>query len=218
MIDLILNDKKYEFPERWAELTLGKYQDAMLLVNIEDKVDLTVKLLATLAGIPENELLDLPFTAFNKIKGVVDTLLKLKEDKLVFIQTIDGVEYGMFNKISELTAREFFDLDILVNDNDNVVQNLHLIMGILYRKIIKKNKDGTYEIEKYDSDLLMDRAELFKNKMTCDVVFAALSFSIALVASFTQYTKDYSEAEVVKKRREHESNKKNPSKKDGAGN
>lgn len=219
MIDLILNEKKYEFPERWDELTLGKYQAAMLLANIEDKMDLTIKLLSVISGINEEELLDLPYTSFNKLKGIVDSLLKLKEDKIKLTLTIDGVEYGMFQEISNILTREFLDLDTLVNDTDNAIQNLHIIMGILYRKIIKKNKKG-YTLEKYDSDLLMDRANLFKEKMTCDVVFAALSFSLALVTSFTQYTKDYSEVEVAKQRESHESNKNkaNPSKKDGAGN
>lgn len=217
MIDLVLKGKKYPFPERWNELTLGKYQDAMKLVDIQDKEDLTIKLLSVISGINEDEILDLPYTSFNTIKRVVDTLLKLKEDKIKTIITIDDVEYGMFMEISEITAREFVDLDTLVNDEDNVISNLHLIMGILYRKIIKKNKDGTYEIEKYDSDFLINRANLFKEKMTCDVIFAALSFSLALVGAFTEYIKDYSVEGVAKQREKHESNNKKPSKKDGDG-
>lgn len=86
---------------------------------------------------------------------------------------IDDIQYGLvdFNK---LTVGEFADLEsILAEPNGN--DKLHLLLAIVYRPIIKWNRNK-YEIEKYDSISLEERSEIFKNKLSVSVGFGASLF------------------------------------------
>lgn len=188
MIDIKLKEKTFEFPEKWNELPLFKYQDAMSLINETNEIDKNVKLLSLISDINEEDLLDLPVSEFLKINTIVNSLLLLKQDEVKFDITIEGIKYKMLTEISKMTTAEFIDLDSIVKDTDNTIQNLHIVMAILYRPINKKG-----DIEKYDSSTVLERAELFRNKMMCDVVLSAVLFSSALVQSFKESIKDYSD-------------------------
>ena len=55
-----------------------------------------------------------------------------------------------------------------------MMHNLHILLAILYRPKVNG------KIEKYNSDTLMERAELFNKKMTCNYAISAMVFSLAL--------------------------------------
>lgn len=56
----------------------------------------------------------------------------------------DGVKYGFIPNFSEISTGELIDLDTLLID-----KNFEGIASILYRPIIKEDKDGKYTIEEY---------------------------------------------------------------------
>lgn len=225
MIKIELNNKIYFFPEKWEELILGKYQDAMSIASDMDEIGKTIELLSIISNIPKEELGDLPYTKYKVLNNIIANLLNLRQTEPKFIIEIDGIKYGMMHKISELTTAEFLDLDALVNDVENTIGNLHMIMAILYRPIIsRKNNEKKlkYEIDKYNTKTLEERAELFKEKLTCDIVFSALLFSHALDQSCIDHMKVYSEQVLLEEKEElkklkMESNNKNPSKQGGDG-
>ena len=70
-----------------------------------------------------------------------------------------------------------------------MIQNLHVLMAILYRPIVKSNHDK-YEIEKYSSSTVFDRADIFKEKMTVDIVLSALAFQTAQLQAFIEHIGD----------------------------
>ena len=104
--------------------------------------------------------------------GQLQALTKLEGSELNYIelqkQTIElltGVERATID-LFKLT-----DLDTLCKDfNDN----LHLIMAVLYRKVVLE-KHGKYNIEPYDGEV-EERARLFKKKLPANVVNGALVF------------------------------------------
>jgi hypothetical protein len=196
MITIKLKDKEYDFPEHWNELKLGTYQDAMSLINIEDDIDKTVKLLSVISKIPEDDLLDLHATSFIQLNGIVASLLNMKAGEPKLIVEIQGVKYSLMTRISDIKTAEFIDLDTLISDTENTIINLHTILAVLYRPIISENDYG-YIIEDYDSSKVEARAELFKQHMTCDVVFSALSFSLAFVQIYTEVIRDCLEQEAL---------------------
>ena len=97
--------------------------------------------------------------------------LSKRSDTLTQFVTIDDVKYGFHPNLSEISTGEFADLDTLCKDfNDN----LHLIMAVLYRKVVLE-KHGKYNIEPYDGEV-EERARLFKKKLPANVVNGALVF------------------------------------------
>jgi len=89
-----------------------------------------------------------------------------------------------------MSTCEFVDLDTLLRDDDRKIDMLHYIMAILYRPVDKKGR-----IAKYTQEGLKERAELFKEKMTCDYVLSAMLFSVALGQTCIEHTQVYSQPE-----------------------
>lgn len=200
MIALKLRDKQYYWPTDWSELPLGKYQSAMELISNDDKMDTNIKLLCLISGIPEEDILDLPYTTYNQIQQLVGELLNLKQGDVQLSIKINDIEYAINQRISDYTTGEFIDLDTLVTDQENVVFNLHTIMAILYRKVIGTDKRGKYT-EPYNWKTVEERAILFQEKMPCDIVFSALFFSTALEVAYLETIAGFS-AEQTKEKRE----------------
>ena len=74
-----------------------------------------------------------------------------------FIQRfeLDGIEYGFIPNLDTITAAEWIDIDTYQKDDDNI----HRLLSILYRPIVKKKtifnffgllSDENYTIEKYN--------------------------------------------------------------------
>lgn len=78
----------------------------------------------------------------SKVNIVV--LLISKEFELITKFESDGVKYGFIPNFSEITTGELIDLDNLLQD-----KNFEGIASILYRPIVKEDKNGKYEIEEY---------------------------------------------------------------------
>ena len=62
--------------------------------------------------------------------------------------TLNGVEFGFIPNLDEMSAGEYIDLTSTGVSADN----LHKIMGILFRPIVKEDRHGHYKIEKYKAD------------------------------------------------------------------
>ncbi len=112
---------------------------------------------------------------------------------------IDGVLYG-FNPVSKLSVGEHMDLERLAKDTE---ANMEEIMAILYRPITNHSFNGVkwnvvktfkigfgevenlfkyYQIEKYDSSVRAERAEIMKN-IPVSFALGAMSFFLVLASS-----------------------------------
>lgn len=119
----------------------------------------------------------------------MDTLLAAENHKVEFLATaifsmvprppynlidrfeLDGVHYGYIPSYKEMSFGEFADLDTLLTKKpEEIMDYLHIITAIMYRPIVSEKKKHNFKIEKYDSDKMIERAELFKEKL--DVKFA----------------------------------------------
>lgn len=101
------------------------------------------------------------------IKKLVDTEPKRINFKKTF--SFYGQEYGFIPNLSRISTGEYIDLE---NYCKEPIENLHIIMSILYRPItFQRNK--RYTIESYDPDQFKE--ELFKDcKM--DIALNSLGF------------------------------------------
>lgn len=175
MLEIITKDKTYYFPQTFSELTLGKFQEAMK-IEVDDELDASAKLISVLSDIPIGILEDMEFTEFKKLRNACNFLYENTNESQnpIPVLEIKGIKYKLANEISKMTTAEYIDLDSFIKDSVSVVDNLHLVMGIMYRPI-----DNKGNIEKYKSDRLEERANLFKEHMTVDYALAALNFSLA---------------------------------------
>lgn len=84
----------------------------------------------------------------------MEKLNKALAEKPRFIQrfTLNNVEYGFIPNLDNITAAEWIDIDNYQSDDDNI----HKLLSILYRPVIKKFnlfgllKNEKYSIEKYN--------------------------------------------------------------------
>ena len=187
MVKIKIGDKSYDFPETFSELKLGRWIKANSLATGEsDDITKNVALVSAIAGIPEDDLLDLPVTEFVKIQELATALADLKPGKPSFELEIAGIKYGLATEISKMSTAEYIDLDTIVTDKESLSSNLATVMAILYRPL---GKDG--KPERYRSQDVEARAAIFYDEMPCSAVFSALSFSYAVAQASLDSGKDY---------------------------
>jgi len=112
---------------------------------------------------------------------------------------INGVLYG-FNPVSKMTIGEYMDIERLAKDTE---ANMEEIMAILYRPITRHSFNGIkwnvvksfkigfgevenlfkyYQIEKYDSNIRAERADIMKD-IPVSFALGAFSFFLVLASS-----------------------------------
>ena len=172
MYKIEIEEKSYEIPSDWSEVSLKDMMDIESVVSDDDTTDLikTIKLISKLSGISIDTLYDcdiddIKLFDFNWVAEPIDKTL----DKFV---EIDGVKYGIVNNIKKLKLGEYADLDYYIKD---ILKNLHLIAAVLIRPVIKEDGDY-YEIEKYNTDTSKIRADLFYNKMKVSQILGITDF------------------------------------------
>jgi hypothetical protein len=164
--------------------------------NNNDKM---VDFISYLSGINTEEIKQLQP---QEIQDTYITILETFKDidaKFYPVIEIDGVLYG-FNPISKITVGEYMDIERLAKDTE---ANMEEIMAILYRPIVKHSFGGIkwnvvktfkigfgevenlfkyYQVEKYDSALRAERAEIMKH-IPVSFAMGAMSFFLVLASS-----------------------------------
>jgi len=162
---------KLLIPTDLSEITLGQLQSLTKLeVSGLNELELqkrTIELLTTASRLTIDQI------KLNDLNEIYNKLLGLtrENESLHKFTTINNIKYGFHPNLFEMSTGEFADLDTLCKDlNDN----LHLIIAILYRPVIKEAQ-GKYSIESYDGELEA-RSRIFKKNMKANVVNSALIF------------------------------------------
>ncbi len=183
MIKIEHDGTVFNVPTSWKEVTLEQFQQ-IEDIELAESLDKDVAFLSVLTGMTSVQVRNIPAIEFDSLKVIYDFMRNVAPSntpKLLF--TFEGIEYGFRNDVTKMSTGEYIDCDTLAS-SENSIQQLHLIMAIMYRPVIEKgdlNKDPTdYVIEKYNSDSLEKRGKIFK-KMTLDIVLSAMVFSQALV-------------------------------------
>ncbi len=167
-VKLLKGKKKLNFniPENWNELNLGRYMRIMKVLQSKEKlheIEKIVRILNCISDIPKRELYGLDLKSIGKLgKHLTKFLSTEPNDELKHFIKIEGVEYGFHPKLVDMSLGEFVDLETYMN---NINDNLHLILSILYRPVTAK-KNEKYRIEDYEPN--RERADLFKKHLTVD--------------------------------------------------
>ena len=182
MIEIQLNDRVVKVQ---PEITIEQFQ------RLKHKEELykssPADLLSMLLSVPANELKDLPLNQMEFVQSylmsqMTETSLK---DELYNVFTYDGVEYGLENDWSKLAWGAWMDMEVF--SAENIEENIHLLMAILYRPIIEK-KNGKYKIAPYKADEIEDRAYEFR-QLPVKYWFGASSFFFLTATIYTSNIK-----------------------------
>tara|TARA_R100001594_G_scaffold14170_1_gene30155 strand:+ start:168 stop:755 length:588 start_codon:yes stop_codon:yes gene_type:complete len=182
-----MKEVKLIIPNKWSDITIGTYQE---YVKIQEgrgsEKNKVVKSLALLCGtspfvvkkMAYADLLDI----MNIIKGMIDTEPEKEEFKKTFF--FNNEEYGFCPNLSKLSTGEYIDLEAYCK---KPIENLHIIMSILYRKITNK-VNNRYAIEPYNPDEFKE--ELFKD-CPMDIALNSLGFFLTLGERLAKITHHY---------------------------
>lgn len=183
MIDIQLNDRVVKVQ---PEITIEQFQ------RLKAKEDLyktsPPDLLSMLLNVPVNELKELPLNQMEFVQSYLMSQMTESslKDELYNVFTYDGVEYGLENDWGKLAWGAWMDMEVF--SSENIEENIHLIMAILYRPVIEK-KHGKYKISPYKADEIEDRAYLFR-QLPVKYWFGASSFFFLTATIYTSNIKN----------------------------
>lgn len=148
-------------PTNWNDITIGMYQKFQKVVSSKKMTteEKNVRIVSILCGIKAETLINI---RHSDIRSVVKSIMKLVDDKPNTDKLVKRVKfnekvYGFIPNIKEISMGEYVDIETLCK---NASKNLHKIMAILYRPIIKDTK-SRYSIEPYVQDEYVN--DEFKN-------------------------------------------------------
>lgn len=193
MIDLEYSGKIYKLPTKFSEITLDKYMEIIDIQKVDKPVDKLVYMLSILSGLSVEQIKSISMDQIGAINNHLTFIFKSGAHLLIDQIKIDGKWYGFNKRINDISFGEYIDLEQF-SSGEGTEKNLHILMAILYRPLKQKKKSSTlnnfignyiykkekivkdYEIEGYEPEKVIERAELFKKKMTVDVVLGAMFF------------------------------------------
>ena len=140
--------RRVAVPSDWNGITIKMYQEfeKVKSENLEED-EFNKRVLSVICGL-DRELMDR--MEVKSLKKIFKTLSFLNKEmpkgkELVKKVEWNGKKYGFIPNLSEITMGEYVDIeDYCKNGQDN----LHKIMSILYRPIVKETKTR-YDIEPY---------------------------------------------------------------------
>ena len=136
-----MKEDKLTIPDKWSDITIETYQKYVEIQEGKgsDKNKI-VKSLALLCNTTPFVVKKMAYKDLLEIMGIIKKMIDTEPDKEEFRKTFmfKKEEYGFCPNLSKITTGEYIDLETYCKDP---IDNLHIIMSILYRKInFKRNK------------------------------------------------------------------------------
>lgn len=183
---------KLILPEHIGEITLEQFQKYNLLLENQGYTDIEF----------ENKKISI----FTKLDEKSCELLTQKDRKEI-IEIIDnsmnhsieftnkfefnGKKYGFIPNLDNISGFEFADLTTAGMD----VQNLHVVMAVLFRPIVNEDKFGNYQIEPYNGT---QSSEESMKQLPLHLVNGALFFFLNLAKELRIHTLKSTQEELKK--------------------
>lgn len=154
MLKININDKEYDLPEKWKEISMKTYCHLFYkLQETNDKMDETEKTLITirneakiisrLLGENDDYIMSLPIDVFNKLRTKIQFLYEINDflNSKIFYLNIDGKRYFL-PAPNEMSLRQYIDADMIMKE-ENENQFIELLACLL----LPVGKDGKYEYD-----------------------------------------------------------------------
>ena len=165
------NEVKIMLPENISDITLEQYQQFEELKKVGESLGnqrYAEKLIAIFTDLKKQQIKKLVFSDYELIVAqIVDALNQDVEFQQRFMH--EGVEYGMIPNLDEISMGEYVDL----KEHGSDIENMHKVMAILFRPVVKSDSFDNYKIEKYEGTKGRD---LVMRRLPMNIVQGALVF------------------------------------------
>jgi len=186
-----MKEVKLTIPDNWSDITIDTYQK---YVKIQEgkgtEKNKVIKSLALLCNTTPFVVKKMAYSDLLEIMGIIkkmiDTEPKTEDFQKVF--KFNKIEYGFVPNLSKLSTGEYIDLEAYCK---NPIDNLHIIMSILYRVVTFKRGER-YAIESYDPDQFKE--ELFK-ECPMNIALSSLGFFLTLGSVLARTSQRYLKAQ-----------------------
>lgn len=192
-----MKEVKLTIPDKWSDITIETYQKYVKIqegTGTEKKK--TVSSLALLCGTSPFVIKKMAYKDLLEIMGIIKKLIDTEPDKGEFKKRFKfkSEEYGFCPNLSAISTGEYIDLETYCK---NPIENLHIIMSILYRPI-SFERGERYAIENYNPDQFKE--ELFKD-CPMDIALNSLGFFLTLGSVLAKTSHNYLKAQEMKQQR-----------------
>ena len=189
-----MKEVKLTIPDNWADITIGTYQKYVEIQQSKgSEKNKIVKSLALLCNTSPFVVKKMAYKDLLEIMAIIKNMIDTEPNKEQFRKVFEfkDEEYGFCPNLSNISTGEYIDLESYCKEP---IENLHIIMSILYRKItFKRNK--RYAIEEYNPDEFKE--ELFKD-CPMDIALGSLGFFLTLGEELAKISHSYLQAQKVK--------------------
>ena len=186
-----MKEVKLTIPDNWSDITIDTYQKYVKIQESKgSEKNKVIKSLALLCNTTPFVVKKMAYSDLLEIMGIIkkmiDTEPKKEDFKKVF--KFNKIEYGFVPNLSKLSTGEYIDLEAYCK---NPIDNLHIIMSILYRVVTFKRGER-YAIESYDPDQFKE--ELFK-ECPMNIALSSLGFFLTLGSVLAKTSQRYLKAQ-----------------------
>jgi len=192
-----MKEVKLSIPSEWCDITIGTYQEYVKIQESKgSEKNKVIRSLALLCNVSPFIIKKMAYVDLLEIMNIIKTMIDAEPKKEDFkkIFTFSDIEFGFVPNLNKLTTGEYIDLESYCK---NLIENLHIIMSVLYRKIINKVKER-YAIEPYNPDEFKE--ELFKD-CPMDVALSSLGFFLTLGERLAMISRRYLVQQEMKQQR-----------------
>lgn len=175
----------------WDDVTIGMWQE-LNAIETDSEVTRIIEQISILTDVDPAEIRKLKMKEFAQMQSEASFIYTQPKAEVTIKFEIDGKKYGMIPHLDFITTGEWMDAE---NWKDRPIENLHLYAALLYRPIISEDGED-YKIEDHKSDGFMKRAELFRNKLSINVIHGAVLFFSSSAIGFTKILVDYLNQEM----------------------
>jgi len=192
-----MKEVKLTIPDKWSDITIGTYQKYVKIQNGKgSEKNKIVKSLALLCGTSPFIVKKMAYKDLLEIMSIIKTMIDTEPDKEEFrkVFKFKDEEYGFCPNLSNISTGEYIDLE---NYCKEPIENLHIIMSILYRKI-NFSRGERYSIEDYNPDEFKE--ELFKD-CPMDIALNCLGFFLTLGSELAKISHNYLQALQTKQQK-----------------
>jgi hypothetical protein len=156
----------------WGDITVGQYQE-MMMVQSDSEITKFIECIAIALDIDPQSIREMPYKDYSQLQQKMSFISQEPLQEVKTIIEIDGTKYGLEPDMSLITAGVFIDAEQFKQEP---IENLHNTLALIYRPIIEEEENGEYKIEQHKAQGFEKRANLFKDKISIEVVLGATLF------------------------------------------
>jgi len=186
-----------KIPDKWQDITISTYQKYVKIQESKgSEKNKVLKSLALLCDTTTAVVKKMAYKDLLEIMAIIKKMVDTEPDKQEFRKrfVFNKEEYGFVPNLSNITTGEYIDLETYCKEP---IENLHIIMSILYRKITFKRNER-YAIENYNPDEFKE--ELFKD-CPMDIALNSLGFFLTLGSVLAMTSVRYLKAQETKQQK-----------------